>query len=165
MDRAPQLRDRDTQLAQARLGLQAAFCTLQGGKPIAALQELLRITREVGGCDAQAQVIQRAIEAFSQGHVENTQDIAALLAQCNLDITGQSQQHAEEQNVDIDVMQTDPQHPAAMGKDEPRPILAESGREGITDAAMSDGSSFLCQQCGGVVSRSRESQHHLWCSR
>ncbi|BDA45518.1 hypothetical protein COCOBI_07-3050 [Coccomyxa sp. Obi] len=163
MDRTPQLRDRDTQLAQARLGLQAAFRTLQGGKPIAALQELLRITREVGGSDAQAQVIQRAIEAFSHGHTENTQDIAALLAQCNLDVTGQSQQHAEQE--DVDVMQTDLQHPAATGKDEARPILAESGREGITDAAMSDGSSFLCQHCGGVVSRSRESQHHLWCSQ
>ena len=34
-------------------------------------------------------VMCRAIEAFSQGHTENTQDIAALLAQCNLDVTGQ----------------------------------------------------------------------------
>lgn len=31
----------------------------------------------------------RAIEAFSQGHTGNTQDIVALLAQCNLDVTGQ----------------------------------------------------------------------------
>lgn len=41
--------------------------------------------------------------------------------------------------------------------------VQETGREGITDAAMSDGSSFFCQKCGGVVSRNRESQHHLWC--
>ena len=38
MDRVPNLRDRDTELAQARLGLQAAYSTLQDGNPVAALQ-------------------------------------------------------------------------------------------------------------------------------
>lgn len=38
MDRVPNLRDRETELAQARLGLHAAFSTLQDGNPVAALQ-------------------------------------------------------------------------------------------------------------------------------
>ena len=42
--------------------------------------------------------------------------------------------------------------------------MQESGREGITDAALSDGSSYVCPRCGGVVSRSREQSHNEhWC--
>eukprot|EP00877_Chromochloris_zofingiensis_P014311 jgi/Chrzof1/9133/Cz03g37050.t1 len=49
---------------------------------------------------------------------------------------------------------------AAMGD----PILMETGREGITECAMEDGSSFQCPTCGGVVSKSRQQQHYQhWC--
>ncbi|KAK9904064.1 hypothetical protein WJX75_003631 [Coccomyxa subellipsoidea] len=163
MDRVPILRDRETELAQARLGLHAAFSTLQDGNPVAALQALLSITRDLGGNEAQVPLIQRALEAFSQGQGQSTQDIAALLAQCNLDVTGESQRPADVE--DASMMQVGQQSSAAAGKAEQKPILAESGREGITDAALMDGSSFVCKSCGGVVSRSRESQHHLWCSQ
>ena len=38
--------------------------------------------------------------------------------------------------------------------------LQESGREGITDAALGDGSSYVCPRCHGVVSRSRKQSHN-----
>jgi len=44
-------------------------------------------------------------------------------------------------------------------------ILAESGREQVVIDASSDGSSFVCQQCGGVVSNLRRDEHmSFWCS-
>lgn len=40
----------------------------------------------------------------------------------------------------------------------------ESGRAAIADAALSDGSSFVCSFCGGVVKKDRESIHYeFWC--
>ena len=45
------------------------------------------------------------------------------------------------------------------------PILGETGREGLSQCAMADGSSFVCGRCGGVVSKSRRQQHEMfWCS-
>lgn len=44
-------------------------------------------------------------------------------------------------------------------------VFQETGREDITGAALSDGSSFICEGCGGVVSRRREAQHQFWCSK
>ncbi|KAH7315327.1 hypothetical protein KP509_21G044400 [Ceratopteris richardii] len=45
------------------------------------------------------------------------------------------------------------------------PILAESGRlQVVLDASM-DGSSFICLQCGGLVSNMRKDEHYAyWCS-
>lgn len=46
------------------------------------------------------------------------------------------------------------------------PILAESGRLQVVMDASSDGSSFVCAQCGGVVSNQRRDEHFtFWCSR
>ena len=44
-------------------------------------------------------------------------------------------------------------------------ILAESGRKGIVMDAFMDGSSFVCLQCGGLVSNLRKDEHLAhWCS-
>eukprot|EP00873_Tetraselmis_striata_P023856 jgi/Tetstr1/444120/TSEL_032019.t1 len=43
-------------------------------------------------------------------------------------------------------------------------ILAETGREGITQCAMDDGSSYMCRACGGLVPRGRQEHHdRFWC--
>eukprot|EP00210_Caulerpa_lentillifera_P009381 g8943.t1 len=43
-------------------------------------------------------------------------------------------------------------------------ILAESGRQEINAYALEDGSSFLCETCGGVVKTSRKEAHYrYWC--
>ena len=44
------------------------------------------------------------------------------------------------------------------------PILMETGREDITSCALADGSSFVCERCGGVVPVARRLQHErFWC--
>lgn len=46
------------------------------------------------------------------------------------------------------------------------PILAESGRLQVVMDASADGSSFVCLQCGGVVSNLRRDEHlQFWCSQ
>lgn len=43
-------------------------------------------------------------------------------------------------------------------------ILAETGRKQIVLDAFSDGSSFICLQCGGLVSNHRKDEHYAyWC--
>mmetsp|Transcript_19275 Transcript_19275/g.53754 ORF Transcript_19275/g.53754 Transcript_19275/m.53754 type:complete len:222 (-) Transcript_19275:258-923(-) len=47
-----------------------------------------------------------------------------------------------------------------------KPILAETGRQGITTCAVSDGSSYVCRRCGGVVPMLRQAQHEqFWCQQ
>ena len=42
--------------------------------------------------------------------------------------------------------------------------MQESGREGISQCALDDGSSYVCARCGGVVSQGRRQQHdRYWC--
>ena len=43
-------------------------------------------------------------------------------------------------------------------------MLEEAGREGVVEAAASDGSSFVCAKCGGLVAMRRKEAHDLyWC--
>lgn len=43
-------------------------------------------------------------------------------------------------------------------------ILAETGRKQIMLDAFSDGSSFVCVKCGGLVSNHRRDEHYaFWC--
>jgi hypothetical protein len=42
--------------------------------------------------------------------------------------------------------------------------LQETGRGGLADAALADGSSWQCPQCGGVVPQQRRQVHiDAWC--
>lgn len=42
--------------------------------------------------------------------------------------------------------------------------VQESGRGGLVDCALADGSSYRCPQCGGIVQASRAQQHaQFWC--
>ncbi|CAN0922409.1 hypothetical protein LINGRAHAP2_LOCUS33044 [Linum grandiflorum] len=44
-------------------------------------------------------------------------------------------------------------------------ILAETGRNQLVLDAFADGSSFICLQCGGLVSVNRRDEHfNYWCS-
>ncbi|KAK8683891.1 hypothetical protein V6N13_039937 [Hibiscus sabdariffa] len=43
-------------------------------------------------------------------------------------------------------------------------ILAETSRMQIVLDAFSDGSNFICLQCGGLVSNNRKDEHYAyWC--
>ncbi|KAL6750474.1 hypothetical protein V8C86DRAFT_848992 [Haematococcus lacustris] len=43
-------------------------------------------------------------------------------------------------------------------------ILMETGRQGIADCSLGDGSSYVCSRCGGVVACARRQQHEeCWC--
>ncbi|KAE8649867.1 hypothetical protein Csa_012402 [Cucumis sativus] len=45
-------------------------------------------------------------------------------------------------------------------------ILAETGRMQVVMDAFSDGSSFICLQCGGLVSNHRKDEHYAyWCAQ
>lgn len=46
----------------------------------------------------------------------------------------------------------------------PDAILAESGRRQVIMDAFADGSSFICLNCGGLISSSRKDEHlQNWC--
>lgn len=48
---------------------------------------------------------------------------------------------------------------------EGRSILAMSGRQQVILDAFADGSSFVCLECGGLVSTHRKDEHFAyWCS-
>ncbi|CAL5228835.1 g12039 [Coccomyxa viridis] len=167
VDGTTRVTTQDERLAEARQALHSAYSTLQSGNPVQALQDLLRITRFLGG--SEGPLLRRAVEALSQGNSRGTDDLARLLEQCNLNIDrqeppiGQSTLDSSASSMDHD--HDEAQESASMPGNQHDPILAETGREGITGAALDDGSSFICTSCGGVVSLSREAAHReYWCS-
>lgn len=105
-----------------------------------------------GGDEAVSQTLNRARELYL-GKIQATaaaDELASLFAECAIAeaIPGLTQHKP---------MEPDPQGNS---------ILAETGRNQVVLDAYSDGSSFVCLQCGGLVSNHRKDEHFaFWCCK
>ncbi|KAG9440501.1 hypothetical protein H6P81_020666 [Aristolochia fimbriata] len=129
------------------------------GKPSLALQAVVMAMRSNGGEAAVFQTLNRAREVYRHRLQTNAaaDELASLFAECAI---------AEAQPI-----KSDPLPSAARGNQpdmvptvHESSILAESGRTQIVLDACADGSSFVCLQCGGLVSNQRKEEHlAYWC--
>ncbi|CAI0464996.1 unnamed protein product [Linum tenue] len=126
------------------------------GKPSQALQVVMAAARNQGGDQAMFQSLSRARELYRTRLQESSNSIdqlATLFAECAIAGTESSQSHnrcSESGGIGQDVHENS--------------ILAETGRNQIVLDAFADGSSFICLQCGGLVSVNRRDEHlTYWC--
>lgn len=105
-----------------------------------------------GGDIAVSQGLSRAQELY-RNKIQSSaaaDELASLFAECAI---------AEA----IPLQQKTNQNPIEPDPEE-RSILAETGRKQIVLDAFSDGSSFVCLKCGGLVSNLRKEEHYaFWC--
>ena len=125
------------------------------------LAQVVMAMRTKGGDQAVFQSLNRARELYLKRLQENTavNQLASLFAECAI---------AEAQPLQAE------QTPLNVGASSPsvesdvhvNSILAETGRTQIVLDAFSDGSSFICLQCGGLVSNHRKDEHYThWCGK
>lgn len=129
------------------------------GKPSQALQAVIMAMRTKGGDEAVFQSLHRARELYRNRLQENAaaDQLACLFAECAI---AEAQPLKIEPSVTITNVGGPSISPDAQGTS----ILAESGRMQVVLDAFSDGSSFICLQCGGLVSNHRKDEHYAyWC--
>ncbi|XP_022772890.1 uncharacterized protein LOC111315442 [Durio zibethinus] len=127
------------------------------GKPSEALQAVVMATRTRGGDEAVFQSLRRAREVYRTRMLENTavDQLASLFAECAI---------AEAEPSKPEALPCNPNGPSVASYVHETSILAETGRTQIVLDAFSDGSSFICLQCGGLVSNHRKEEHYAyWC--
>ncbi|XP_022768726.1 uncharacterized protein LOC111312589 isoform X2 [Durio zibethinus] len=113
--------------------------------------------RTRGGDEAVFQSLYRAREVYRTRMQENTavDQLASLFAECAI---------AEAQPSKAESLPCYPNGPSVAPDAHGTSILAETGRMQIVLDAFSDGSSFICLQCGGLVSNDRKEEHYAyWC--
>ncbi|KAE8713426.1 chromosome-associated kinesin KIF4A-like isoform X1 [Hibiscus syriacus] len=123
------------------------------GKPSQALQAVVMAMRTRGGDEAVFQSLYRARKVYRTRMQENTSvdQLASLFAECVI---------AEAQPIKAESLPCATDVPPVASTS----ILAETGRMQIVLDAFSDGSSFICLQCGGLVSNHRKDEHYAyWC--
>ncbi|TYI21233.1 hypothetical protein ES332_A06G023400v1 [Gossypium tomentosum] len=127
------------------------------GKPSQALQAVVMAVRTRGGDEAVFQSLYRAREVYRTKLQESTAvyQLASLFAECAI---------AEAQPLKTEPVPCNPNDPTVASDAHGTSILAETGRMQIVLDAFSDGSSFICLQCGGLVSNHRKDEHYAyWC--
>lgn len=113
--------------------------------------------RTRGGDEAVFHALHRARELYKSRLQENAavDQLASLFAECAIAEArplegGQPLDNAGDQWIVPDAHGTS--------------ILAETGRTQVVLDAFSDGSSFICLKCGGLVSNHRKDEHDAyWC--
>ncbi|KHN22493.1 hypothetical protein glysoja_041168 [Glycine soja] len=129
------------------------------GKPSQALQAVVVAMKTRGGDEAVFQSLHRAREVYRSRLQENAavDQLASLFAECAI---------AEAQPVVIEPPANNITNPSITPEPDAHgtSILAESGRMQVVLDAVSDGSSFICLKCGGLVSNHRKDEHYAyWC--
>ncbi|KAJ0984359.1 hypothetical protein J5N97_002715 [Dioscorea zingiberensis] len=128
------------------------------GKPSLALKAVVMAMKSEGGEQAVYETLHRARELYRNRLQANAaaDELASLFAECAI---------AEAQPVTSDPPSTTEIDPSVLLPDSAEnSILAISGRKQIMLDAFSDGSSFICLQCGGLVSNLRREEHvAYWC--
>lgn len=127
------------------------------GKPSQALQAVVMATRANGGDQAVLEFLQRARELY-RSKLQSTsavEQLASLFAECAI---------AEAQPLGANPRSATASGPSIEPDAQGNSILAETGRNQIVLDAFADGSSFICLQCGGLVSNQRRDEHYAyWC--
>ncbi|KAK9740326.1 hypothetical protein RND81_03G026700 [Saponaria officinalis] len=129
------------------------------GKPSQALQAVVMAMKTKGGDEAVFHILQRARELYrSKLRASAAADqLASLFAEC---VIAEVQPAASQLLPPPQSIVPNPIDSDACGKS----ILSESGRKQIVLDALSDGTSFICLQCGGLVSNHRKDEHYAyWC--
>ncbi|KAJ9186769.1 hypothetical protein P3X46_002306 [Hevea brasiliensis] len=125
------------------------------GKPSQALQAVVVAIRTKGGDEAVFQSLNHARELYRNRLQENTaiDQLAAVFAECAI---------AEVQPSEVEPLPLNVGGPSLDVH--ANSILADTGRMQIVLDAFSDGSNFICLQCGGLVSNHRRDEHYAyWC--
>ncbi|KAL2520917.1 hypothetical protein Fot_24840 [Forsythia ovata] len=129
------------------------------GKPSQALQAVVMAMRIQGGDGAVFQTLSRAQELYRNKFQVSTaaDELASLFAECAIAEASPSQSEPSQHPM---VGQSIESHVDGTS------ILAETGRKQVVLDAFSDGSSFVCLQCGGLVSNHRREEHYaFWCCK
>lgn len=129
------------------------------GRPSQALQAVVMAMRTKGEEEAVFRSLHRARELYRNRLHENTavDQLAALFAECVI---------AEAQPSDVELSPCEIASSSPALDADGSSILAETGRTQIVLDAFSDGSSFICLQCGGLVSNHRKEEHYAyWCCK
>ncbi|CAL0323795.1 unnamed protein product [Lupinus luteus] len=127
------------------------------GKPSQALQAVVIAMKNKGGDQAVFQSLHRARELYRSRLQENAavDQLASLFAECAI---------AEAQPVINEPAPNNIASPSITRDANGTSILAETGRMQLVLDAVSDGSSFICLKCGGLVSNHRKDEHFAyWC--
>ncbi|CAA0408299.1 hypothetical protein AtNW77_Chr5g0132001 [Arabidopsis thaliana] len=146
----------------ARDFLSAARRLVDQGEPSQALQAVVMAMRNQGGDEAVLQILNRTRELYKRRIQETASmdQLASIFAECA--ITEAQPLALDEPTTSKDLFGTKETVTAdAHGIS----ILEKSGRSQIMLDAFADGSSFICLQCGGLVSIHRRDEHYAyWCS-
>ncbi|KAF7141881.1 hypothetical protein RHSIM_Rhsim06G0054600 [Rhododendron simsii] len=129
------------------------------GKPSQSLQAVVMAMKTKGGDQAVFQTLNRARELYRNKLRSSAaaDELASLFAECAIAEAVPLKSMESEQYMVGPSIESD-----AHGNS----ILAETGRKQIVLDAFSDGSSFVCLQCGGLVSNHRKDEHSAyWCGK
>lgn len=127
------------------------------GKPSQALEAVMMVMKIQGGDGAVSEGLNRAKELYRKKIQASAaaDELASLFAECAIAEAIPLEGGISEQKTSEEPIEPDPQE---------RSILAETGRKQVMLDAFSDGSSFVCLQCGGLVSNDRKEEHlTFWC--
>lgn len=121
-------------------------------------EQVVMAMRTQGGDAAVFQSLHRARELY-RTRLQETADVdqlASLFAECAI---------AEAQPLNPEPAGSNISGSAVV-EAHGNSILAETGRMQVVMDAFSDGSSFICLQCGGLVSNHRKDEHYAyWCAQ
>ncbi|XVF39884.1 hypothetical protein PTKIN_Ptkin01aG0068800 [Pterospermum kingtungense] len=122
------------------------------------MEQVLVAMRAKGGDEAVFQSLYRAREVYRTRMQQNTavDQLASLFAECAIAEAQPSKAESSPCSLSGSSVASSDAHETS--------ILAETGRMQIVLDAFSDGSSFICLQCGGLVSNHRKEEHYAyWC--
>ncbi|KAJ0989487.1 hypothetical protein J5N97_007843 [Dioscorea zingiberensis] len=128
------------------------------GKPSLALQAVVLAIKSEGGEQAVLQMLHRARELYQNKLQANAaaDELASLFAECII---------AEVHPIKSNPSSSNMVSPSTLlSNSAEASILGMNGRKQIMLDAFSDGSSFICLRCGGLVSNLRKDEHlAYWC--
>uniref|UniRef100_A0A061RXN9 C2HC zinc finger plants domain-containing protein n=1 Tax=Tetraselmis sp. GSL018 TaxID=582737 RepID=A0A061RXN9_9CHLO len=149
----------DSQQAQIQHLLHEGRARIHAGDIGGALKCAVAALEAAGGQHMVLPSLREAMRKWHEGTVAaaDVSDLSSLLAAISLD----PPQFAATAEAPA-VPRTDGRAERAHSSPQASPILAETGRAEIADMAMSDGSSYTCPRCGGIVPVVRRHQHEQW---
>ncbi|GAA0139998.1 hypothetical protein LIER_01429 [Lithospermum erythrorhizon] len=129
------------------------------GQPSQALQAVVMAMRARGGEEAVYHLLVRARDLY-RNKIQTSaaaDELSSLFAECAIAEAMPLNSQPSDQITDQQSVEFDPHGTS---------ILAETGREQVVLDAFSDGSSFVCLKCGGLVSNQRKEEHTaFWCGK
>eukprot|EP00250_Pteridium_aquilinum_P034931 c8344_g1_i1 orf=328-849(-) len=154
--------------------LATARLRISQGNPSSALQAVIAALKASGGDGAVLQTLAKARDIY-QSRMRASADaneLASLFAECAIveadaavPNSSSTQPMDETSNLTSCPLALEQPDMGMGSTGEAAPILAESGRMQVVLDASADGSSFICLQCGGLVSNLRKDEHiAFWCA-